>query len=694
MKRHPVALALAGLFFAGSAAWAVDITRNNTVNGLDQGSAWFGGTVPAGSAVAVWTGSSRGSTANTLNTDASWLGIRMTSAASAVTIGGTGALTTGTAGIDLSSSNLGLTISVAQLIVGSDQTWSSNSLGQLTISSTVNLGNAARTISIGNPNTASTTNKIVLNNVFGGSNASLTLANANAGTSPQVWVQLAGGAGGGVQTDLTIGNGVLAYFNGASLASTAKVTVQSGGVLDLSTKSTGAVTQTIAALSGSGTITNNRSTGATNVLTVSASSGSSTFSGSLVDGVGPIALTKSGSSVLILDGTNTMSGALTPNEGVLRLNSAGAFSPNGRLAINGGVVELGAGNSSFTRLLGSGSNQVNMTGGGGFGAYGADATVNLTGTPLEWGGGNFSQSGQSFILSSETSTHKVDFQTSFNLGLGTVLRTIQVNNGSAAVDAEISGVISNRSVANVGSIMKTGAGTLELSAINTYTGSTTVNAGTLILTGTLASSSAVTVNSGGTFAVGSGVNLSNEVAVNSGGRIGGNGTYSDATGIVLGAGAIAAPGNSPGNSIFATDLTFQADAIFEWELGAYGTNAGVDSDLLTSSGAGNVITFDSGSFLTLTFLGIVSPDGPGTGDFWLSDRQWEIATAVSGGSVVDGGLAILGQSVFNNGYFSISSAGNSVFLDYTYDVIPEPGTSVLVGLGLMCVIFRIRQRRA
>ena len=337
-----------------------------------------------------------------------------------------------------------------------------------------------------------------------------------------------------------------------------------------------------------------------------------------------------------------------------------------------------------------------MLAGGGFGAVGSDATVSITDASLRWGSGNFNQGGETFILSSVTSTHKVTFLSDIDLGLNTPTRTIEVRNGAALIDGQISGVLKNASVSSAGSIIKTGEGTLELSAINTYTGSTTVNAGTLLLTGTLASASAVTINSGGKFSVGSGVNLSNEVTVNEGGRIGGSGTYSDASGIVLGSGAIAAPGDSPGNTVYATDLTFQDEAIFEWELGAYGVNAGVDSDLITSSGAGNIITFDSGSFLTLAFLGpVISPDGPGTGDFWLSDRQWVIATAVSGGSVIDNGLAIQGQSIFSNGYFSVSSAGNDVYLNYTYDVIPEPGTSVLFGLGLagiLCARRRYRHR--
>lgn len=78
----------------------------------------------------------------------------------------------------------------------------------------------------------------------------------------------------------------------------------------------------------------------------------------------------------------------------------------------------------------------------------------------------------------------------------------------------MSGVISDGG--SGGSLIKVGAGTLTLGGANTYTGATTVNAGTLAVTGSLAS--LVTVNSGGTLA-GTGT-VNNIVAVGSGGTVG------------------------------------------------------------------------------------------------------------------------------------------------------------------------------
>lgn len=73
----------------------------------------------------------------------------------------------------------------------------------------------------------------------------------------------------------------------------------------------------------------------------------------------------------------------------------------------------------------------------------------------------------------------------------------------------ISGIIADGGTP--GDVVKNGGGTLILSATNTYTGATTVDAGTLNVTGSIASSSLATVNSGATL-VGTGTVGDLEVA--------------------------------------------------------------------------------------------------------------------------------------------------------------------------------------
>ncbi len=58
----------------------------------------------------------------------------------------------------------------------------------------------------------------------------------------------------------------------------------------------------------------------------------------------------------------------------------------------------------------------------------------------------------------------------------------------------------NGVLSDVGPLNFTGTGSISSSAINTYTGATNVNGGTLVVNGSIASSSLTTVNTGGTLA--------------------------------------------------------------------------------------------------------------------------------------------------------------------------------------------------
>ncbi len=70
--------------------------------------------------------------------------------------------------------------------------------------------------------------------------------------------------------------------------------------------------------------------------------------------------------------------------------------------------------------------------------------------------------------------------------------------GSNNLSTEVSGVIDDGCGCLPGSLQKVGTGTLTLSGTNTYTGVTAVNGGTLLVTGTIASSAAVLVDNGAT----------------------------------------------------------------------------------------------------------------------------------------------------------------------------------------------------
>lgn len=95
--------------------------------------------------------------------------------------------------------------------------------------------------------------------------------------------------------------------------------------------------------------------------------------------------------------------------------------------------------------------------------------------------------------------------------------------GSSGLSTEVSGVIEDGGFTpgTGASLVKTGAGALTLSGINTYTGPTTVNGGALIVNGSIASSSLTTVNAVGTLA---GTGTVGKTAINGGTFAPGSGT--------------------------------------------------------------------------------------------------------------------------------------------------------------------------
>lgn len=105
------------------------------------------------------------------------------------------------------------------------------------------------------------------------------------------------------------------------------------------------------------------------------------------------------------------------------------------------------------------------------------------------GAGSFNLSGNQLTLTGDITNNSSNLQTiSLNMILGAGAHTFTT---SSSADMLFGGILSG-----TGDLIKAGAGTLSLTASNTYTGSTTVSAGTLSLSGSglLADSTAVDVN--------------------------------------------------------------------------------------------------------------------------------------------------------------------------------------------------------
>lgn len=321
--------------------------------------------------------------------------------------------------------------------------------------------------------------------------------------------------------------------------------------------------------------------------------GAAIVSGNIANNSGgntnPCTLTYSGSGRLTLSGSNTYCGVTTVSSGILLLNSPNAL-PGGSgstggsawLKISGGVVGLG--NGDFLRALGSATNQAQFySPGGGFAAYGADRAVNLGGVSagVTWNTGGFVSTSNALVLGAASADHTVDFQNP--IALATAVRTVQVDDGSAAVDARLSGALTGTGISG---LTKTGLGTLELTATNNYAGATTVAAGRLLVDGVTSGQSNYVVNAGGT--------------------LGGTGTVGLASGrtVTVGAGGTLAPGvNGVGTLNLNGGLVFGENACYAWEYkDGSGDRVSVSGALQLPSVATVTVTQISGALPTPAVL--------------------------------------------------------------------------------------------
>lgn len=320
----------------------------------------------------------------------------------------------------------------------------------------------------------------------------------------------------------------------------------------------------------------------------------------------------------------------------------GATTILGMTFVNSGSTLI-SGNSTLMRTLTIGSGGITVNAGAGTVNFG-----NTTNRPVAVALG----ASQTWLNNS------VGLMTfSYNATAG---NTVALGANTLTADGS-GGTKINNPISGTGAIIKNGTGTLTLNGTNTYTGSTTVNAGTLL------------VNGDGSAATGA-------MTVGSGATLGGSGKIGGA--VTIQSGGVLAPGNSPG-LLTAASLSLNPGSTTSFEINGTGRGTTFDAIDIASGGTlqlGGTFGIAFGSVLAdSTVLDLFNFTTVSTGDF---------NSMTSTGSYA-GTWSKTGE------IWSLVSGGQTLkFSEITGDlsVIPEPATWMFVAIGLTVVLV-LRRRR-
>ncbi len=356
-------------------------------------------------------------------------------------------------------------------------------------------------------------------------------------------------------------------------------------------------------------------------------------------------LLKNNTGTLSLYGSNPFTGAVTVNAGTLYARAGNAANNRNFSQVSGITVNNGGTlRASANALFGWDGSQekpitVNAGGtlvadGGGTGDVGV-GTVTLAGGTMSslaaspaWGSWRFDQATDKLLVTADSTVSAT------HVKFGDANAAIEVN---AARTLNFSGTVTNATNGGTSYLRKTGAGTLVLGGVNTYTGSTAITAGTVRLNGSLAAGSAVTVSGGATL-TGTGT---------------ANGSVSFATtGKHM-------PGNGAGTQTVVGALSYAADSRLQWTLPTNSDAAGASGRVAAGS-----VTVTAGALVDLV-MNNTGSSVDFSDVFWTQPHSWTLMSC--SGKAGD----------FTLGSVS-SDAGGRVAGDYGVFTLLQNATGVVV----------------
>jgi autotransporter-associated beta strand protein len=292
---------------------------------------------------------------------------------------------------------------------------------------------------------------------------------------------------------------------------------------------------------------------------------------------------------MIVNQWDTVKGEVNVDGGTLNLNtntdlrfSTGNGTGTSVVNLNSGAINAWSGNK--TGANSAGVVDLNRAGG-----TAANNTFNLNGGTLTIAQVVTTSDNGTAAFNFNGGTLRATTNTANFVDLGGATQTANVKNGGAVIDSNGFNVTVPQALvaSGTGGLTKNGAGALTLSGVNTYTGATTVSAGSLVVggAGSINATSGITVNGAGAkFVSTSSVAVTPAVTVTSGG-VDGTGTIGTVN-VASGASNFVANGNGSTAALTVNSLSFQGAGKFSLNVG--GATPEVITTTLTTNGVGSV----------------------------------------------------------------------------------------------------------
>lgn len=678
---------------------AINKTGNSVLN-LNASNSYSGGTTVGAGRLIVGASGTLGTNVSTNNISVSAGGNLGLTAAS--NVGSNQTISINSSSTALGGFGVGYTGALPTLntsgtstfggIFGINYTGTAGVTSMATLATTLNTGGASGEWFLGSKGTGTfngATLAAASDSIYrlGGGGGSLTFNQTNVITGANE-VQIGSTATGGGGTVIL---GAAQNFTGATQVNGGTLRLGNAGALGDATTHTSGVTVNGAAIFDLGGFSPTYN--APLVLNSTANgfdTGAFLNSGAAVTYGGTVTLQKQtrfgGSGAILLTGAITGGGfkIIKDSTGLLELQNSGTvtlgdFQGNrGTLQVDGGTtlnvtsIDVGTGNSVGAGLTLNGGS-VSSSGlsrfGQGSGTASGTLTLNsgtLTVPALTKGSLTFNVNFNGGTLKANASS-----ATFFSAATNALVKA-----GGAFIDDGGNDITIGRSLDHDvtglgatpdGGLNKSGGGTLTLSGVNTYTGTTTIADGTLKIgsTGSIANSSQIIVGATTTFDVSDAsdftVGASNAQMLTGTGSINGN--------LTVGANGTVAIGNSPGTMTYGGGLTLDLGSISNFEINAF-TSGNYDLALAAVSGT-QTVSFDGGTLNLLFQSGFNT-----TGTVKIFDFD------VYGGA----GFTTLNSTGLASGYSATFDPSNGIVT-----VVPEPSAAVLIGSIGFLAVFRRRR---